>query len=178
MVAHAFVLGPSGTGKSFIGEYISTERRYLHVEIDRFPEGDGIDLANLRTEWDEFFVAAAAASLSAALTARAAASAKVACVLTFPSGVVLSTAHIAAAQDSNIIVRYLYGSAADCIRSFLEREQSTARNLPVEHWLANNGCAYLQVSRPEFAPYRIATFEAGGVRASAETLAAQIVGGC
>jgi hypothetical protein len=27
---------------------------FLHIEIDRWPEGDGIDVAGLRQEWDEF----------------------------------------------------------------------------------------------------------------------------
>jgi len=171
---HIFVLGPSGCGKSRIGKYFG-RRDYLHVEIDRWPDGDGIDLEHLRTEWDEFYLRGTPKSLATALAAKASSARRRACVLTFPSGVVLSTPLIEAGITSSIVVKYLYGSAADCIMSFLHRESEIGRNLPVEHWLANNGCAYLQVSRPEFEPYRVAVFTGRGTRVSLNRIAEQML---
>ena len=46
------ILGPSGAGKSGFGRWLATEQNWLQLEIDRFPEGDGIDLNNLRAEWN------------------------------------------------------------------------------------------------------------------------------
>jgi hypothetical protein len=34
------VLGPSGIGKRSFGEWLATERNWLHLEIDRYPEGN------------------------------------------------------------------------------------------------------------------------------------------
>ena len=48
------ILGPSGAGKSSFGEWLAAERNWLHLEIDQFPK-DGIDVNNLRGEWDEFY---------------------------------------------------------------------------------------------------------------------------
>ena len=50
-----FILGPSGVGKSSFGQWLAAERNWLHLEIDRYPDGDGIDLNSLRSEWDEFY---------------------------------------------------------------------------------------------------------------------------
>ena len=49
-----FLGGPSGSGKTtFASGFLKSQGR-SHLEIDRFPEGDGIDLERLRTEWDAF----------------------------------------------------------------------------------------------------------------------------
>jgi hypothetical protein len=171
-----FILGPSGAGKTRLGRYIAKARKYLHLEIDRYPDGDGIDLENLRHVWDPFFEQGDVAALASALCARAASSGRPACVLTFPSGLVLSSLHIAAAADHNILVRYLYGSAADCLASFIKRERESVRNLPVQHWFANNACAYLDISTAEFARHRVIAFGNGGKHLKLAALAAAMLG--
>src|SRR5262249_23732666 len=125
----------------------------------------------------EFYIHGAPTKLSVTLASRASAAGKSACVLTFPSRLVLSPPLIEAALHCHITIRYLYGSAADCINSFLHREHETGRNLPVEHWLANNGGAYLQISRPELSAYRIIAFTKLGERVSLSRLASQLIGG-
>ena len=49
-----FLLGPSGAGKSTLAQWLAEDVAFLHMEIDRFPNGNGIDLAGLRMEWDAF----------------------------------------------------------------------------------------------------------------------------
>ncbi|HVR38281.1 MAG TPA: hypothetical protein VMU84_04245 [Thermoanaerobaculia bacterium] len=173
---HLFILGPSGAGKSHLARYIGETRRYLHIEIDRFPECDGIDFAGLRDGWDSFFNDMTCQKLSAHLRERAMASGNAACVLTFPSGVTLSPLHIAAAAKSQVLIRYLYGSAADCITSFVHREAATHRNLPVPHWLANNVYAYFRISAPEFEPYRVTAFDNEGKHLPVEELTEAVLG--
>ena len=41
----------TGVGKSTLGQWVGEHLGFLWIEIDRWPEGDGIDLADLRTEW-------------------------------------------------------------------------------------------------------------------------------
>jgi len=65
-----------------------------------------------------------------------------------------------------IRVVYLYGSAAHCIDAFLKRERSSGRNLGLDHWLLNNIEKYMQMSKPEFEPYRTHVFTVRGGRRS------------
>jgi hypothetical protein len=55
----------------------------------------------------------------------------------------------------------LYGSAAECIEAFLKRKEEIRGNLSVEHWYSNNYDSYMKMSSPEFAPFRIFTFNQG-----------------
>lgn len=161
-----FVLGPSGAGKSKFGQYLNKRRHWLHLEIDRYPDGDGIDIENLRRPWDLFYKSRDPAELAVELRGRINRHSRMGCVLSFPSGVVLSTEHIAAARKESIRVAYLYASAAHCINAFLERERSSGRNLSLDHWLENNRKPYLLMSRPEFEPHRTHVFTIRGARRS------------
>jgi hypothetical protein len=161
-----FVLGPSGAGKSRFAEYLDKRHRWLRLEIDQYPHGDGIDIYNLRRPWDLFFGSKEPAELAMELRRRAKQANCAGCVLSFPSGVVLPPEHISAAEKASIKVVYLYGSAAHCIHAFLERERNLGRNLGVDHWLANNCAPYITMSRPEFEPYRIDVFNIHGRRRS------------
>jgi hypothetical protein len=169
-----FLLGPSGAGKSFIGSHLGSLRDYSHLEIDAFPE-DGIDAAELKAQWDEFLHCCNAAPIAAELRRRAAGSSKSGAVLSFPSRLTLSVAQIKAARLQGITVAILYGSAADCIDAFLARENQNGRGLTIDHWLSNNADAYLFSSRPEFAQFRVAVFDARGVRRKAKPIARDVL---
>jgi hypothetical protein len=47
-----FLLGPSGVGKTTLGAALQQELGMLHVLFDGHPEGNGVDVAKLRSEWD------------------------------------------------------------------------------------------------------------------------------
>ena len=85
-----FLLGPSGSGKSTLASRVKRDPSLLHLEIDRFPEGDGIDREDLRLEWDAYWSRADARSLAAVLGERARAGGRAGVVVSFPSNVVLS----------------------------------------------------------------------------------------
>jgi hypothetical protein len=159
------VLGPSGVGKSTFAEYLYKERHWLHLEIDQYPN-DGIDLHDLRQQWDLFYGSRKPDDLVMEIRKRSMRIRTENCVLSFPSGVVLSPGHIAAAERAFIRVAYLYGSAAHCINAFLERERKSGRNLGLDHWLANNTASYLMMSDPAFQPYRTHVFNFQGKRRS------------
>ena len=64
------VLGPSGAGKSHFGRWLSEEKDWLHLEIDQFPLGSGIDIHFLRSEWERFVANSDPTPLRAALERR------------------------------------------------------------------------------------------------------------
>jgi shikimate kinase len=158
-----FILGPSGVGKSSFGRHLAVNRNWLHLEIDQFPTGDGIDIHGLRQEWNEFYDRKNPVALIAKLTQHTSAKNKNHCVLTFPSGVVLSDEHVRSSSDQ-IQTIYLYDSAAHCIRAFLDRERRSKRNLGVDHWMTNNRTSYFLMSTPVFEPSRVHVFTHSGAR--------------
>src|SRR5215831_3595025 len=112
-----FIFGPSGVGKSAFGNYLVQLHGWLHLEIDQFPAGDGIDIHQLRYEWELFYRQKNSRPLVQALRQRVTSANKANCILTFPSGLVLSPEHIKSCEPS-IQVCYFYGSAAHCINAF------------------------------------------------------------
>jgi hypothetical protein len=164
------LLGPSGAGKSTLARLIAERLSFLHLEIDRYPAGDGIDLEGLRTEWDAFWGATRARELAVAINARIQAAGRRGAVLSFPSGVVFSHDHIVAAHALRIVTVVLYGTGAECLGEFLRREIESGRNLDADHWIRNNAASYAMFSRPEYAEYRLNVFDGGRFRDRATLL--------
>ena len=151
------LLGLSGSGKSTLAAAFAAKNKFQHFELDQSPD-DGVDVLNLRREWDDFFLRAKPGGLFEQLLARASDSGKTGAVLSTPSLVVLSIAHIEASKQRGAATVVLYGSAADCIRSYVQRETTIGRHLSVDHWISNNQASYVNLSRPEYAPYRLQVF--------------------
>ena len=150
-------------GKSDFGRWLAVERNWLHLEIDQFPK-DGIDLYNLRAEWDDFYERGNPKGLGEAVQERLETSSSARGVLTFPGTLVLCPDKIVAATKAGIRTIYLYGSEAHCITAFLDREQKNGRNLGRGHWIANNRNLYTRMSGPAFAPYKSHVFTHTGTR--------------
>jgi hypothetical protein len=130
-----FLAGPSGVGKSYFASECLANRGWLHLEIDRFPEGDGIDFENIRSEWDDFWDRRTPGPLRRVLLGRAGASTNV--VLSFPSNAVFSPDRLEAGRGY-FYFAYLYGQPAHCLRAYLDREQATGRMLGANWWISNN----------------------------------------
>lgn len=158
-----FVLGPSGAGKTSLGQHLDKNYGWLHLEVD-LPDRDGIDAHGLRGQWDPFWESFSPDSLAREIRQRTASDGKRGCVVSFSSLLVLSPKHICAAEKVLIKTIYLYGTAAHCIDSFLQREQVSGRCLSLDHWLYYNKEHYMEMSRPEYAPYRIPVFDGRGSR--------------
>lgn len=158
------VNGPSGAGKSTVAAWLAEDANLVHVEIDRYPEGDGIDLEGLREPWDEFWLATDAAPLAALLRERSAAQEADGLVASFPSGVVPNPLQLASLERESVLLVTLYGSGADCLEAFLRREHRTGRGLDVGHWTRHNAEPYAQLSEPRFASYRLDAFRNGRFR--------------
>ena len=158
-----FLLGPSGSGKTTLGNWLEedTDFGWQHIEIDRWPEGDGIDLEGLRPEWDAFCTSANAKPLAITINARLASARFRGATLSFPSGVVLSNQHLIAAEQAGIGTLILYGTGADCMEAFLKRGRESRRGLNEDHWKLNNAHSYAEISQPIYAKYRILAFDQG-----------------
>jgi hypothetical protein len=164
------ILGPSGAGKTSFGQFLATEKNWLNLEIDQFthpgdPPVDGINYHHLRAPWDRFYAHHDASDLHSEISTRIACQEKVGCILTFPSGVVLSTAHLQA-SIMFLSVWVLYGTAADCMQAFLKREAVLSRGLDLNHWINNNWQTYFLFSLPPLGPHRVNVFTPQGDRRS------------
>lgn len=165
-----FVLGPSGAGKSSLGNALSARLGWLHVEFDQDSQ-DGVTKSGLREEWDAFYNEHQADRLAATLQCRATAGGKSGLVVSMPSLVVLMPKHITAATAAGISTIVLYGTGAECLQAFLQREVATGRSLTAEHWISNNAVTYAIHSRPEYAAIRVSAFCFGSRRPVEEVVA-------
>ncbi len=165
-----FVLGPSGSGKSTLGEWIAEDLCFLHLEIDLWGK-DGIDTHALRREWDAFWSGADATGLAGAIVERAERTGNRGVVLTFPSVLVLRRQHRHAAEKVGIRLLVLYGTGAECLAAFLQRESDSGRGLDEDYWARHNAHPYAEFSRPAFAPFRLNVFENGRFRDRPELIA-------
>lgn len=165
-----FLVGPSGSGKSTLASWVTSDLRFLHLEIDRWPDGDGIDLEGLRTEWDVYMVQCDVRPLVMVLGDRIRNAATAGAILSFPGGFVPSPAQVAAAEQAHVSFVLLYGSGVDCLGAFLKREQQLNRGLGEPHWIANNACSYALFSSPRFDDCRLAAFANGIHRPRAQLI--------
>jgi len=159
-----FLVGPSGAGKSTLAGWLAEDDGFLHLEIDEFPNGDGIDAAGLRAEWEAFRLGGSARPLAEAISRQAAAVRHFGAVLSFPSLLVLDTRQLETLRQQGVTALVLYGAASECLDSFLRYEERTSRVQgvdPVEHWMGNNRASYMAFSRPEYAAIRLNAFQNG-----------------
>ncbi len=157
------VFGPSGVGKSSLGERLAQQFNFHHREIDRYPE-DGIDLEALRPEWDAFLRCCEARPLSQVVSGRASACGFAGAVLTFPGNFVPLAQHLSAAESVGMTPVVLFGQRAECLAAFLGREGSNGRGLGEIDWHANNDDSHAAFGADYFEPYRLWPFERGSFR--------------
>src|SRR5438105_10648738 len=136
-----FFLGPSGSGKTQLAGWVAEDLRFNHIEIDRWPE-DGINLEELRKEWDAFLESGQAADLASAIRNRVEEARMDGAILSFPGRLVLPTPRIEAAKGQGIRSLILYGTGAECLKAFLQRERQAGRGLDANFWIHNNAQAY------------------------------------
>jgi hypothetical protein len=164
-----FLLGPSGAGKTTLGDWLEADAHLLHLKIDRYPDADGIDLERLRVEWTAL-LAGDPKPLVTAVRERARAAGMVGAVLSFPSLLMLRPEFIAAISPYGITTAVLYGTEVECRDAFLEAE---ARHPRVggdlrRHWDANNRGCHAAFGSAAYDSLRVPTFRDGQRRSRAE----------
>ncbi len=166
-----FLAGPSGSGKSYFASRYLAGRGWLHLEIDRHDQGDGIDLENLRSQWGDFWMRHDPSPLREELRRRAAGAPDM--VLSFASSVVFSADHLHAATGQ-FCVTYLYGHPQFCLQAFLNRERSMPRELAISHWDKYNRETFGELSLSKNQPLLIEVFREDGSRRDPKEIYADI----
>jgi hypothetical protein len=154
------IFGPSGSGKSTVGEKLAKNQNFLHYEVDRSDGVDGIDFYDIRIQWDQFLIKSQPKPLFEIGVQRAREAGKNGIVFSFPS-LIPDAELIKQAEQEGLHSVILYGTAEECLMAFRKREQETGRNLPIEHWLANNARSFIIMGFREFAEFRVSTFVEG-----------------
>jgi hypothetical protein len=154
-----FLSGPSGAGKSYFASQYLARNGWLHLEIDRHEQGDGIDLENLRSQWDDFWLRHDPTPLCQELLRRASSAPYI--VLSFASTVVFNADHLRAAAGQFCVV-YFYGPPRFCLRAFLDRESTMLREEAISHWDKNNRETFGELSLSRNQPLLIEMFRQDG----------------
>ena len=158
------VLGPSGAGKTTIGEALAKQAHMLHLDFDQSPK-NGVDEEGLRSEWDAF-VDRRPDVLAGAVLARVNAGSFRGAVITCPGGVVLSRDEILGAERCGFRAAILFGPPAACRAAFLNGSHG---GLGAAHWDDNNK-HYAAFGSPELEDYRVAVFRGSDRRPVSEIL--------
>ncbi|HWR26646.1 MAG TPA: hypothetical protein VN316_02090 [candidate division Zixibacteria bacterium] len=168
-----FILGRSGSGKTYFANYLSKKHYWLHLDIDQLyiigknTYGDGIDTYRLRQVWSYFAVNKITGPLVEAITEQYRDAGRSGAVLSFPSNYIIEIEDIKE-LEKDIRVVYLSGNKEGCLKSFLLRETKksmvpTGKDKTV-HWEEYNADLANYLSMPLLRPYKIEVFYDNGVR--------------
>jgi ABC-type branched-subunit amino acid transport system ATPase component len=152
-----FFFGPSGAGKTTLAEWLKEDLNFIHLKIDR-ADGDGIDIEDLRDEWNAYYDQNNAEDLAKVLRQKIHELNKSGVVLTFASTHWLKIYQVEEAERYGIITVVLYGSEKDCLGSYMAREKIKNRGFDADHWIKYNVPFYPNFTDPNYAKYRINTF--------------------
>ena len=151
------IFGPSGVGKSTLADKILRELNFLHFNYDYW-DLKGIKGEDLGIKLSEYFLGYQPELLRSLIEKRL--TEKQGAVLTFPSIIIPAVTHIKEAQLFGITTLILYGSAKNCLNSFIAREKKIGRNLSPTHWYMYNNHIYNGSSlKPEHIPFIINAFQ-------------------
>jgi hypothetical protein len=153
----------------------------LHLEIDSSSiEGlgsyhtEGIDLHNLRREWELFYRQERGDPLVEEITRRHKASNRKGAVMSFDSTIVLSLHHIKNLPQG-VKVIYLFGERQFCIDSFLQREEKLRRGYGLTTWEPCNSSIYAALMDPTLQPHIVNVFNQDGTRKTTTMIYDQIM---
>ena len=163
------IYGPSGAGKSHFGPLVANELNYLYIELDRWREGDGIDLAGFRNEWDAFKNQNDPKYLAEELRKRIQVEGKEGAVLTLPSKYSFPLELIEKAESYGFRFVIIFGPKEDCCRAFIEREKALGHDVTESDWGVNNEYYYEINCGPEYKIYQVNAFE-GSTRRKQENI--------
>jgi hypothetical protein len=180
---HYFLLGPSGVGKTWFGNWLEAERGYHHIRVDDGDRGSELQKEpRLWRSWNRgdhrVFEASptfieVAAPFSDGLQKCAETKGKKGCVLTFWSYTVFPPKDIDVLAKHNIVVRYLYGPKEKCIDAAFTRDTakwSHDEDRARAHWCEHNK-TYQRMGGPGLSDYRADIIEPSGKRLSGEEIA-------
>jgi hypothetical protein len=160
---NVLLVGPSGAGKTMIGAWAAEELGLLWFEADVW-NADGITRHRLRAQWDAFYENENPRRLGNTLSLRAKKNNRAGTMLTLPSLVILSPAHVEAATEHGLTVVIAWGTMENCVDAFNIRERQHPRGIGVNHWHHFNDACLAEYAKSGYAPLRLETFNADGSR--------------
>jgi len=160
------ILGPSGAGKTTLGDYLAEHHCMLHVNFDQ--PGDGVDIEHLRKEWNAFLDDRNPQFLADEIRRRIRAGGWKGASITCPSGIVPSSDPNAPPwflprkypremKGIGLHCVVVYGTREECLAAFLSRD----RNLNETYWNDNNSWWYTASSANDFGEYMLQAFNNG-----------------
>ena len=179
---HYFLLGPSGVGKTWFGNWLEANRQYHHIRVDNGDQGS--ELVKEKRLWElwlhgnpgtpfatsPLFIPLAG-RFSVELQKCADANGKKGCVLTFWSYTVFGPSEIDSLAEHNIAVNYFYGPKEKCIEAAVSREAANGHaERDRAHWCKHNQ-TYQRIGGPGLSSYRADIIEPSGERLSEEEIA-------
>ena len=87
-------------------------------------------------------------------------------MLTLPSPVTLSAAHVEVAAEHGLTVVVAWGTLEHCVEAFHSRERQHPRGIGVNHWHHFNDACFTEYAKSTYGPLRLETFNADGSRCS------------
>ena len=170
------LLGPSGAGKSTLGIALAKTHNWLHVEIDPLSCAAG-GVPDFAHSWRRLCLEGRFVELAFQMQRQAIATSRQGVVAAFESMATLTIEQIATAGRSGLGVVYLFGTEAECLGSFLMREDQTGRKLTETHWRTCNAKIFELGRRPEYESHKLDAFR-NGVRRPLDGLIAEVQARC
>lgn len=162
-VSAALLVGPSGAGKTTIGEWAQEDLGLLWLEADVWG-ADGINGLRLRHQWDAFFYDGEPHRLANTLRLRAKRLRRAGAILTLSSTVLLSPAQVESARAVGLTVAVAWGAAEACLGALMAREEKLQRGIGENHWRQYNRECLWEYGRSVYADIRLETFNHNGSR--------------
>jgi hypothetical protein len=172
-----FLGGLSGAGKTtFSRDYLEAVHGWSWIEID-VRNANGIDVNDLRSVWNEFYLRHKPGPLRDELSRRAAGRSHV--VLTFSSCQVFTERQLGSGEGF-FHFAYLYDGPGRCLQAFLDRERKLgsahgADGAGTDHWYHNNVSALYQLHEPHNCDLLIQAFNPNGTRRDPESIYREVL---
>jgi hypothetical protein len=142
-----FILGPSGVGKTTLGNALADHLGMVHILFDGADGGDGVDVANLRSEWKSLLAAKDPRPLAEEVRRRIKTSGHSGVVISCPSGIMpaedrkalpwyFSRSPLAKLEECGVRCVTLIGPLVACQEAAMNR--ANGRVVTTSTWLLNN----------------------------------------
>ncbi len=163
------VLGPSGVGKSTLGDWLAEDLDLVRLELDPWPEPVWrSDVASAR---EALLSRGDAGPLVALLTRLAGEAGRAGGVATLCGGAVLPLRRLLRLRRLGAQAVVLYASERECLSSFLAREAVNGRGLDEAYWRRHRDPSFAAHGSMRYLPWRLLAFDRGARRSRADLVA-------
>ena len=169
-----FLMGPSGIGKTTLANCVAAEWNYIHIDYDQWG-GDENVFKPLRDGWESFKLSCNVKQFRD-LIENTIPDTATGAVLSFPSDDMMADLSVMEqAKETGLHIFIMYADANICRQTFIEREKTNGRGLPVEHWDKCNSHIYESgYLTSAHMPYLLEAYTSAGQRRTKDDLLSEI----